>query len=88
MLAWLAERAIRPVAARVDAERPYTEVDLRGGVAIVLGSETEGLRDAWNDPRVEPVRIPMAGAADSLNVSVAAAVLLYEAVRQRAVATR
>jgi len=49
----------------------------------VLGSEAEGLHSAWDDPRVEPVRIPMRGAADSLNVSVAAAVLLYEAVRQR-----
>jgi RNA methyltransferase, TrmH family len=83
VLDWLAERDIRPIAARVDAERPYTHADLRGPVALVLGSEAEGLRDAWDDPRVEPVRIPMRGAADSLNVSVAAAVLLYEAVRQR-----
>ena len=88
VLTWLAERQIRIVAARVDAERPYTETDLRGGVALVLGSEAEGLRDAWNDPRVDPVRIPMQGGiADSLNVSVAAAVLLYEAVRQRSAAS-
>ena len=83
VLAWLADRGIRPVAARVDAERPYTDADLRGPVALVLGSEAEGLRGAWDDAGVEPVRIPMHGAADSLNVSVAAAVLLYEAVRQR-----
>jgi RNA methyltransferase, TrmH family len=83
VLGWLAERSIRVVAARVDAQRPYTEADLRGPVAIVVGSEAEGLQAAWDDARAEPVRIPMRGAADSLNVSVAAAVLLYEAVRQR-----
>jgi RNA methyltransferase, TrmH family len=88
VLAWLADRGIRPVAARVDAERAYTDADLRGPVALVLGSEAEGLRGAWDDAGVEPVRIPMHGAADSLNVSVAAAVLLYEAVRQRAAQER
>ena len=86
VLDWLVERSIRVVAARVDAERLYTDLDLRGGIAFVLGNEAQGLRSAWDDPRVEPVRIPMGGAvADSLNVSVAAAVLLYEAVRQRSI---
>ncbi|HET9455926.1 MAG TPA: RNA methyltransferase [Candidatus Limnocylindrales bacterium] len=80
---WLAERTIRLIAARVDAPAVYTDIDLRGPIAIVLGSEATGLSSAWDDPRVTPVRIPMHGAADSLNVSVAAAVLLYEAVRQR-----
>ena len=56
---------------------------MRGPVAIVLGSEATGLSAAWDDPRVTPVRIPMLGTADSLNVSVAAAIMLYEAVRQR-----
>jgi TrmH family RNA methyltransferase len=83
LLDWLAAHGIMPIAARVDATTHYTDVDLRGPVAIVLGSEAGGLSDAWNDPRVLPVRIPMLGAADSLNVSVAAAILLYEAVRQR-----
>jgi TrmH family RNA methyltransferase len=84
VLSWLAARAITPIAARVDAQTLYSDVDLRGPVAIVLGSEAGGLTAAWDDPRVTPVRIPMRGTADSLNVSVAAAVLLYEAVRQRA----
>jgi TrmH family RNA methyltransferase len=83
VLDWLAAREIVPIAARVDAVIHYTDVDLRGPVAIVLGSEADGLTHAWEDPRVIPVQIPMLGAADSLNVSVAAAVLLYEAVRQR-----
>jgi RNA methyltransferase, TrmH family len=82
-LDWLTARAIRPVAARVDAATAYSDVDLSGPVAVVLGSETDGLSDAWSEPRVTAVRIPMRGFADSLNVSVAAAVLLYEAVRQR-----
>ena len=82
-LAWLLGRGIRPVSARVDAPVPYTEADLRGPLAIILGSEAGGLSGAWTDPSVVPVAIPMHGVADSLNVSIAAAVLLYEARRQR-----
>jgi TrmH family RNA methyltransferase len=80
---WLRDRGIRGVAARVDAARLYTEADLRGPLAIVFGSEAGGLTSAWDVPEVEPVRLPMLGVADSLNVSVAAAVLFYEARRQR-----
>jgi len=80
---WLRERGVRIVASRVDAERLHVEADLRGGVAIVLGSEATGLSEAWRAPDVETIRLPMAGKADSLNVSAAAAVLLYEAWRQR-----
>ena len=79
----LLERGLRLVAARVDAAVDYTDADLTGPVAIVLGSEAAGLGDAWHHPSVEPVRLPMLGVADSLNVSIAAAVLLYEARRQR-----
>jgi TrmH family RNA methyltransferase len=82
-LEWLEQSRIRPIAARVDAQRLYTEIDLRGPIAVVLGSEADGLSEAWDNARVESVRIPMLGAADSLNVSVAAAILLYEARRQR-----
>jgi RNA methyltransferase, TrmH family len=81
--AWLRERAVRVVATRVDADRLHVDADLTGAVAIVLGSEAEGLSDAWRGTGVEAVRIPMTGRADSLNVSVTAAVLLYEAWRQR-----
>lgn len=72
------------VAARPDAERAYTEVDFRQGAAIVLGSEAAGLSPAWQTADVQAVRLPMRGIADSLNVSATAAVLFYEAVRQRA----
>ena len=71
------------VTARVDAELDYDEADLRGGVAIVLGSENVGLSETWAGDEVTSVRIPMLGRADSLNVSASAAILLYEARRQR-----
>ena len=79
---------IRLVAARVDGAVPYMDLDLRGPLAIVLGSEADGLTDAWSGAEVIAVRLPMLGAADSLNVSIAAAVLLYEARRQRGLPAR
>ncbi len=82
-LAWLRDRGLRIVAARPDAPQLASETDLRGPLAIALGSEAEGLSAAWNGPDVVPVRLPMLGVADSLNVAAAAAVLFYEARRQR-----
>jgi RNA methyltransferase, TrmH family len=82
-LDWLVSHGLTPIAARVESAQTYLETDLGGQIAVVLGSEAEGLTETWSDPRVRPVRIPMLGAADSLNVSVAAAVLLFEARRQR-----
>lgn len=82
-LEWLRANGIRPIAARLDADRSYADADLTGPVAIVLGSEAEGLSRSWHESDVEAVRLPMLGIADSLNVSVAAAILLYEARRQR-----
>jgi TrmH family RNA methyltransferase len=81
--AFLRERGIAIVAARVDGATDYDAVDLSGPVAIVVGAETTGLSAAWSGPEVTDVRIPMLGSADSLNVSVSAAVLFYEARRQR-----
>jgi TrmH family RNA methyltransferase len=80
---WLQEQGLAIVAARPDAEKSYTDVDVTKGVAIVLGSEAEGLSDLWTSATVMPVRLPMLGMADSLNVSTTAAVLFYEALRQR-----
>jgi TrmH family RNA methyltransferase len=82
-LAWLSERGLSIVAARPDAAKLYTEADMRGGTAIVLGSEAAGLAPVWSGENVTAVRIPMHGLADSLNVSTTAAVLFYEALRQR-----
>ncbi|MFQ5423204.1 MAG: TrmH family RNA methyltransferase, partial [Phycisphaerae bacterium] len=83
---WLADRRIGVVAARPDADRAYTDVDLTRPVAIVFGSEADGVSSAWQGADVMAARVPMAGCADSLNVSVTAALFFYEAVRQRAAA--
>jgi TrmH family RNA methyltransferase len=80
---WLTAQDVRIVASRVDAAAVHVDADLTGAVAIVLGSEADGLSEAWRSPAIEGVRLPMLGSADSLNVSAAAAVLLYEAWRQR-----
>ncbi len=83
---WLQDRGLTIYAAIVDGSVPYTEADFRGPAAIVLGSEATGLSDAWRVDGVVGIRLPMLGVADSLNVSTAAAVLFYEALRQRSVA--
>jgi TrmH family RNA methyltransferase len=70
-------------AARPHAELIYTAADYRAGAAIVLGSEAEGLSQNWSGAGVMGIRLPMHGIADSLNVSATAAVLFYEAQRQR-----
>ena len=83
VLAWLRQRKYNIFAARVDGSVAYTAVDYRGPTAIVLGSEAAGLSSIWTGDDIQAVRLPMLGVADSLNVSVTAAVLFYEALRQR-----
>jgi len=82
-LAWLQKSNLPIVAARPDATLPYHEFDFRNGAAIVLGSEADGLSEHWNGTKITQVKLPMLGRADSLNVSATAAVLFYEARRQR-----
>lgn len=84
-VAWLAERDIPVTALLVDAGTVLWEADLTGPLAVAVGAEHEGLSRVWWHAE-RPVRIPMAGVADSLNASVAAAVVLYEAARQRSIA--
>jgi TrmH family RNA methyltransferase len=81
--AWLRARGIRAIATTPAAEALYTDSDLRGPVAIVMGSEQYGLSEFWLKESDLLVRIPMAGQADSLNVAMAAIITLFEAVRQR-----
>jgi TrmH family RNA methyltransferase len=83
VLEWLATRSIGIIAARVQASVNYTRADFRGAVAIALGSEARGLSDAWAELARQSVHVPMLGLADSLNVSATAAILFYEALRQR-----
>jgi 23S rRNA (guanosine2251-2'-O)-methyltransferase len=79
----LKERAVTVVGASDDAERTLYDLDLAGPVALVLGAEGKGLRQLTRNTCDALVRIPMAGAVESLNVSVAAGVCLYEVLRQR-----
>jgi 23S rRNA (guanosine2251-2'-O)-methyltransferase len=72
--------------AAADAARPYTDVDWTGRVVLVLGSEGKGLRPRVRDACDDLLRIPSQGRVGSLNVSAAAAILIYEAVRSRAAA--
>jgi 23S rRNA (guanosine2251-2'-O)-methyltransferase len=84
---WLAEAKGREAwvyGAAADADRPYTEVDWSGRAVLVLGSEGSGIRPRVADGCDELVSIPVAGRVGSLNASVAAAVILFEARRQRA----
>jgi RNA methyltransferase, TrmH family len=82
-LAWLAARGLHIVATLPDADLAYTDVPLAGPVAIVLGEEHAGLPEAWRRAADAAVRVPLLGKADSLNVAVTGALLLYEALRQR-----
>lgn len=82
--AWLKKAGIRTVATTPAAKALYTDSDLRGPLAVVMGSEQYGLSDFWLREADLPVRIPMAGQADSLNVAMATIITLFEAVRQRA----
>lgn len=88
VIAWLRSRAVRLITAEVDAAQSHTDADLTGPIAIVVGSEADGLGPLWLAEERSPVRIPMHGRADSLNVSVATAIIAYEARRQRDVRAR
>lgn len=82
-LAFLQSNGFKILAATPHAKELHFEVDLSGRVAIALGAEQYGLTAKWMDGADLRVRIPMLGLADSLNVSAAATILVYEAVRQR-----
>jgi len=82
-LAFLRGHGVDILTARVGAALDYDHADLTAPVALVVGAETLGLTEAWQGEGVTAVSIPMLGLADSLNVSASAAVLFYEARRQR-----
>lgn len=82
-LAWCHQHGIQTLAATPQATRLYTEVDMRGAVAIVVGSEQYGLSDQWLTQADQRIKLPMFGTTNSLNVAVAGTLLLYEVVRQR-----
>ncbi len=82
-IAFLKKRGIRIFTAQLQDSEWYYDTDMTGATALVMGTESTGLTQAWRDSADAHIKIPMLGRLDSLNVSVSAAVLLYEAVRQR-----
>ncbi len=83
VVAWLRANDVRLVVTTPETDLLHTDADYTGRVAVAVGSEKHGADDALLEAADVRVRIPMHGRANSLNVSVAAAVVLYEAVRQR-----
>jgi RNA methyltransferase, TrmH family len=81
--AWLRQKGITIIVTTPAAKQLYTDTDLTGPIALVMGSEQYGLTDFWLKQENTPVSIPMAGQADSLNVAISTALVVYEAVRQR-----
>ncbi len=82
-IAFLKERGIQILTAQLQDSSLYYDIDMRRGTALVMGTEATGLTDLWRKAASAHIRIPMLGRLDSLNVSVSAAILLFEAVRQR-----
>ena len=84
---YLKENHIRILTAQLQDSSLYYDTDMISPTAIVMGTESTGLTNSWREAADAHIRIPMNGKLDSLNVSVSAAVLLYEAVRQRLTST-
>lgn len=82
-IAWLKAHGISILTAQLQDSSLYYDTPMTGPTAIVMGTESTGLTDIWRKAADRHILIPMLGALDSLNVSVSAAILLYEAVRQR-----
>ena len=80
---WLKTNGIKIYTAQLQDSEWYYDTDMRSGTAIVMGTEATGLTDIWRKAADAHIKIPMLGRLDSLNVSVSAAILMFEAVRQR-----
>lgn len=80
---YLKNNNITILTASLEASLSYDEVDYKQGTALIVGSEASGLSSIWNEASNQPIIIPMQGKIDSMNVSVSAAILIFEAVRQR-----
>ena len=82
-IAFLQQHGISILTAQLQDSNLYYDTDMCGPTAIVMGTESTGLTQQWRQAATAHIRIPMLGQLDSLNVSVSAAILLFEAVRQR-----
>ncbi len=87
-IAWLRKLGINLYCTYLKASKPYHEIDYRGPSAIVMGTEATGLSDTWVKQSNANIIIPMQGTIDSMNVSTATAVVVFEACRQRGFKTR
>ncbi len=83
IIAFLKQRKVSLYAAALQASRNYSEMNLTGSCAIVVGTEDTGLSEEWLRNSTQNIIIPMQGEIDSMNVSVAAGILIFEAKRQR-----
>lgn len=83
LISWLREKGIAALVGTPHAEALVWQADLKGPVAWIMGTEHDGVSKDWLQPPHKAVRLPMKGITDSLNVSTAAAVMLFETVRQR-----
>ena len=84
-IAFLKANGIKILTAQLQDSYEYYDYDMTQATAIVMGTESTGLTNQWREAADAHIRIPMLGRLDSLNVSVSAAILMYEAVRQRKV---
>lgn len=84
-ISFLKANGIQILTAQLQDSSLYYDTDMRRPTAIVFGTEATGLSQIWRDAAAAHIRIPMLGELDSLNVSVSAAILMFEAVRQRSV---
>lgn len=82
-VAWLRSNKMRILAATPSATEIYSDINLKESIAIAVGTEDKGLTDFWMEQADVKVRIPMMGKVNSLNVSTATALFVYECVRQR-----
>jgi len=82
-ISWLQANKIKSLAAATKAIKSYTTIDLKKAIAIILGSESEGLSNNWLKKADGLIKIPMKSDIDSLNVSVSAAIIIFETLRQR-----
>ena len=83
IIQFLKSRKVDIYAAALQASKSYSEVDFSGPSAIVVGTEATGLEDLWLENSTQNIVIPMSGEIDSMNLSVAAGILIFEAKRQR-----
>ncbi|MCJ8328902.1 MAG: RNA methyltransferase, partial [Lentisphaeria bacterium] len=83
---WCKAEKIKIIATTPDTDLVYSDVDLTGPIAVVMGTEQYGLSDKWFEHADVKVKIPMYGKADSLNVASATSLVVFEAIRQRRLA--